>query len=57
MSSLLNKLDIYEDKIGKMQKQIKQYETERLNTENQEKESRTLNINNRYENEKDKILL
>ena len=51
MSSLLNKLDNYEDKIGKMQKQIKQYETERLNTENQEKESRTLNINNRYENE------
>ena len=51
MSVLLNKLDIYEDKIGKMQKQINQYETERKNTENQEKENEIKNINNRYENE------
>ena len=54
MSTLLNKIDIYEDKIGKMQKQIKQYENERLNTEDKELENKNfnnININNRYENE------
>ena len=55
MSTLLNKLDAYEDTIGKMQKKINQYETERerANTENQEKESQNNNINKnlRYENE------
>jgi len=52
MSTLLNKIDIYEDKIGQMQKQIKQYETERKNTDTQEIENKTFNnLNNRYENE------
>ena len=54
MSTLLNKIDIYEDKIDQMQKQIKQYEIKRANTENKEKEieagAENKNIN-RYENE------
>ena len=53
MSTLLNKIDLYEDKIGQMQKQIKQYEIERINTESKEIENKTFNNinNNRYENE------
>ena len=57
MSALLNKIDLYEEKIGHMQKQIKQYETERVNAEKKEKEkekeneSKTINVNNIYENE------
>ena len=57
MSTLMNKLEKYEDTIGKMQKKITQYETERqrANTEIKEKEkelrNRNINMNLRYENE------
>ena len=55
MSTLINKLETYEDTIGKMQKKITQYETERqrANTENKEKDlrNRTISMNLRYENE------
>ena len=53
MSTLLNKIDLYEDKIGKMQQKINEYETERVNTENEMKNKTDININNRYENEKE----
>jgi hypothetical protein len=53
MSTLLNKLDIYEDTIDKMQKKITQYETERANTENNQRENldKNTSVNIRYENE------
>ena len=53
MSTLLNKLDVYEDTIDKMQKKITQYETERANTENNQKEynDKNISVNIRYENE------
>ena len=55
MSTLINKLETYEDTIGKMQKKITQYENERqrANTENKEKDlrNRTISMNLRYENE------
>lgn len=49
MSKLLDKIDMYEDKIGKMQNKIKQYENEK--EINEKKELEISNINKRYENE------
>ena len=54
LSTLLNKIDIYEEKIDKMQRKITEYENERINTENKESEiinNTSPNINNKYENE------